>query len=215
MSEHQEHRKEENTVHACGPALLEPRCGRQAGGSDPFTTHWAKRRNRGGLGWSLGLDGPAQVGSCQGHCGRWTPAGPLRAVACMPSPGCTATPSSEPVLGRPRSEILPGVLPAPRVRPWGSSWWLSGLAGAATGRCAQEQGRLGAERSSVGLGAFPAAARRRWGHGGGSHCAVTGLSSSGVCSPLLQGATWDPHRSPGCPLLCSPISSEPLGAEFP
>lgn len=52
-------------LQACGPALSEPRCGRQAGGSDPFPTHWAKRRNRGGLGWSLGLDGPAQVGSCQ------------------------------------------------------------------------------------------------------------------------------------------------------
>lgn len=34
--------------------------------SDLFTTHWAWRRNRGGLGWSLGLDGRDTVGG-----GRW------------------------------------------------------------------------------------------------------------------------------------------------
>lgn len=65
----------------------------------------------------------------------------------------------------------------------------SGLAGAAT--------RVAVHRSQGSLELRGA----RWGlvlsqqrpSGGGSHCAVTGLSLSGVHSPLLQGTTWDPH----------------------
>ena len=74
---------------------------------------WARPEPRAGR--------PGSGGVLLGHCGRWTLAGALRAVTCMPGPGCTAAPCSEPVLGGPRSKILPGVLPAPPARPWGSS----------------------------------------------------------------------------------------------
>lgn len=112
-SETQEIRKHRPCMRPCP---LGAWCGRQAGGSDLFTTHeerWARPEPRAGR--------PGSVGSCRGHCGRWTLAGALRAVTCMPGPGCTAAPCSDPVLGGPRSKILPGVLPAPPARPRGSS----------------------------------------------------------------------------------------------
>ena len=78
--------------------------------------------------------------------------------------------------------------------------------GGYSGRRAQEPGQLGAQRSSVGLGAFPAAARRRQ----EPRCSDC-LSSFGVHSPLLRGTTWDPTDHLGVPPLLPSLVRAPRG----